>query len=123
MFGIGAQEIVIIVVLLLIIFGPAKLGHMAGELGRFAYKARASMDEFKEGFSVAQYSDQDHGEAQRSHSEPQLEATDQQLPTKTTQTLLAADEDSNDGSLLKPPTKDTVVAESLPERVPLGVRE
>jgi hypothetical protein len=37
MFGVGAQEIVIIVVVLLIVFGPAKLGHMAKEVGRFAY--------------------------------------------------------------------------------------
>ena len=102
MFGIGGQEIVIIAVLLLIIFGPAKLGQMAGELGRFAYKMRASMDEFKEEFSVAQHSDRDYGEAPHSHSEPQLEAKDRQPPTETTQTLLAADEDSNDGSLPKP---------------------
>jgi Sec-independent protein translocase protein TatA len=122
MFGVGAQEMVIIVVLLLIIFGPAKLGHLAKEVGRFAYKARASMDEFKEEFSVAQYSDQDHEEPRRSHSENMPDTTDRQPPTKTTQTQLTGDEGSNDSSLLRPPAKDTVVAESS-GKVPLGGRE
>jgi Sec-independent protein translocase protein TatA len=122
MFGIGGQEILIIVVLVLVIFGPAKLGHMARELGRFVYKARASMDEFKEVFSVAQYSDQDHEESRRSYTEHQPQAQDQQPPTKTTQTLLAAGEGSNDGSLLTHSVKGTDVAESL-ERGPLEVRE
>jgi Sec-independent protein translocase protein TatA len=122
MFGVGAQEMVVIVVVLLLIFGPAKLGHMARELGRFAYKARASMEEFKEEFSVEKYSDQDYEEPRRSHGEHQPEAQDQHSPPKTTQTLLAADERRTDGSLLRSPAKDTVVAESS-ETVPLGVRE
>jgi Sec-independent protein translocase protein TatA len=124
MFGVGAQEIVIIVTLLLVIFGPAKLGHMARELGRFAYKARASMDEFKEQFSVVEYPDPDHEEPRRSHSEHQPEATPQQPPTKTAQPgrLLAANESSNDSSLLTPPVNDAIVAKS-PERVTFGVRE
>jgi Sec-independent protein translocase protein TatA len=114
MFGVGAQEIVIIVVLLLVIFGPAKLGHMARELGRFAYKARASMDEYKEEFSDARYPDQDHEEPRRPHSKHQPEATAQQPPTKTARTarLLMANEGSNGSLLLRPPVKDTIVAES-----------
>ena len=122
MFGIGGQEIVIIVVVLLIVFGPAKLEHMAKEVGRFAYKARASMEEFKEEFSVAQGPDRDHKEPRRSHGEHRPEAQDQHSPPKTTQTLLAADERRTDGSLLRSPAKDTVVSESS-ETVPLGVRE
>ncbi len=47
MFGIGGQEIVIIGVLFLIIFGPSKLPQMARDLGRFVSDARRSMDEFK----------------------------------------------------------------------------
>jgi Sec-independent protein translocase protein TatA len=122
MFGIGGQEIVIIVVLLLIIFGPAKLGHMAKEVGRFAYKARASMDEFKEEFFAEKNPDRDHEEARLSHGEHRPQATDQQPPAKINQALLAADKGRTDGSLLTPPAKDIIVAESL-ERVPLGVRE
>ncbi len=122
MFGVGAQEMVVIVVVLLLIFGPAKLGHMARELGRFAYKARASMEEFKEEFSVEKYSDQDYEEPRRSHGEHRHEAPDRHSPPKTTQTPLAADEGSNDGSPMRPPAKDAAVGESS-ETAPLGVRE
>jgi Sec-independent protein translocase protein TatA len=38
MFGVGAQELVIIVLLLVIVFGPVRVGQIAGEAGRFAYK-------------------------------------------------------------------------------------
>ena len=48
MFGIGAQEIVIIGLLFLVIFGPNKLPQMARDLGRFVNEARASIEEFKE---------------------------------------------------------------------------
>ncbi len=48
MFGIGAQEIVIIGLLFLVIFGPSKLPQMARDLGRFVNEARASIEEFKE---------------------------------------------------------------------------
>jgi sec-independent protein translocase protein TatB len=47
MFGIGGQEMIIIGVLFLIIFGPSKLPQMDRDLGRFVSDARRSMDEFK----------------------------------------------------------------------------
>lgn len=47
MFGIGGQEIVIIGLLFLVVFGPSKLPQMARDLGRFISEARRSMDEFK----------------------------------------------------------------------------
>jgi Tat protein translocase TatB subunit len=47
-FGIGAQEMVIIGLLLLVIFGPSKLPGMARDLGRFVNEARRSVEEFKE---------------------------------------------------------------------------
>ena len=47
MFGIGPQELVIIGLLFLIIFGPSKLPSMARDVGRFAKEARRSVDEFK----------------------------------------------------------------------------
>ncbi len=46
-FGIGIQELVIIAVLFLVIFGPSKLPQMARDLSRFVGEARRSMDEFK----------------------------------------------------------------------------
>jgi len=48
MFGIGGQEIVIIGLLFLVIFGPSKLPQMARDVGRFVNEARRSIDEFKE---------------------------------------------------------------------------
>ena len=47
MFGIGGQEIIIIGLLFLVIFGPSKLPQMARDLGRFVNEARRSVDEFK----------------------------------------------------------------------------
>jgi sec-independent protein translocase protein TatB len=57
MFGIGGQEIVIIALLVLVIFGPSKLPQMARDLGRFVSEARRSIDEFKEELTAA--SDED----------------------------------------------------------------
>ncbi len=47
MFGIGGQELIIIGLLFLVIFGPSKLPQMARDLGRFVNEARRSVDEFK----------------------------------------------------------------------------
>ena len=48
MFGIGMQEMVIVGLLFLVIFGPNKLPSMARDLGRFVNEARRSVEEFKE---------------------------------------------------------------------------
>ena len=37
----------IIGLLLLVVFGPARVGQMARDVGRFAYRARSSVEEFK----------------------------------------------------------------------------
>ena len=47
MFGIGMQEMVIVGLLFLVIFGPSKLPAMARDLGRFVSEARRSVEEFK----------------------------------------------------------------------------
>jgi Tat protein translocase TatB subunit len=47
MFGIGGEELVIIGLIFLIIFGPSKLPSMARDVGRFVKEARRSVDEFK----------------------------------------------------------------------------
>jgi sec-independent protein translocase protein TatB len=47
MFGIGGQELIIIGLLFLVIFGPSKLPQVARDLGRFLSEARSSMEEFK----------------------------------------------------------------------------
>ena len=47
MFGVGAPEMVVIGLLLLVVFGPQKLPGMARDLGRFVSEARHSVEEFK----------------------------------------------------------------------------
>ena len=63
MFGIGGQEIVIIGLLFLVIFGPSKLPQMARDLGRFVSEARRSIDEFKDELTAA--SDEDDQEKRK----------------------------------------------------------
>ena len=43
----GPQELVVIVLLLLVVFGPIKAAGMARDLGRFANEARGHVEEFK----------------------------------------------------------------------------
>ena len=46
MFGIGPQELIIIGLLVLVIFGPKKLPGMAKDFGRFVNEARNYIHEF-----------------------------------------------------------------------------
>ena len=46
MFGIGPQELIIIGLLVLVIFGPKKLPGIAKDFGRFVNEARKYIDEF-----------------------------------------------------------------------------
>ncbi len=59
MFGIGGQEIIIIGLLVLVIFGPNALPRMARDLGRFVTEARRSIDEFKEELTAGTDEDED----------------------------------------------------------------
>ena len=47
MFGVGFQEMLLIGLLFLVLFGPKRLPQMARDLGRFASKAQHVVDEFK----------------------------------------------------------------------------
>ena len=58
-FGIGFQEMVIIGLLFLVLFGPNKLPRMARDLGRFVADARRSIDEFKEELTAASEDDEE----------------------------------------------------------------
>jgi len=46
-FGVGPQELVVIVLLFVVVFGPGKAVSMARDLGRFANEARGHVEEFK----------------------------------------------------------------------------
>ena len=48
MFGIGPQELVVVALIALVVFGPRRLPQMARELGRFVSEAHHSIEEFKE---------------------------------------------------------------------------
>ena len=62
MFGIGGQEIVIIGLLVLVIFGPNALPRMARDIGRFVTEARRSIDEFKDELTAGAYEDEEDDE-------------------------------------------------------------
>lgn len=51
MFGIGTQEMLVIGLLALVVFGPGKLPGIARDLGKFVRKAQHLMDEFRSGIS------------------------------------------------------------------------
>jgi Tat protein translocase TatB subunit len=65
MFGIGGQEIVIIGLLILLIFGPNALPKMARDFGRFVSEARRSIDEFKEELTAGPEEDEEDEEDER----------------------------------------------------------
>ncbi len=58
-FGIGFQEMVLIGVMFLILFGPNKLPQMARDLGRFVNDARRAVDDFKEELTADPDEDED----------------------------------------------------------------
>ena len=64
MFGIGGEELIVIGLLVLVIFGPSKLPQMARDLGRFVNEARRSVDEFKSEL-VSGTSDEENGKNER----------------------------------------------------------
>jgi Tat protein translocase TatB subunit len=59
MFGIGSQELLIIVFLALIILGPRRLPQMARELGHFVSEARSSLDDFRDELSFEEEEEAD----------------------------------------------------------------
>jgi Sec-independent protein translocase protein TatA len=58
-FGIGGQELVILGFLFLLLFGPAKAGDLARDLGRFTSKARATIEDFKSELAIVEDQDRE----------------------------------------------------------------
>ena len=52
MFGVGFQELLIVVFIALIAFGPHRLPQIARDLGRFVSEARSALDEFNDELSA-----------------------------------------------------------------------
>jgi TatA/E family protein of Tat protein translocase len=59
MFGVGPQEMVIVGLIVLVIFGPGSLPKMAKDVGRFVAEARRAIDDFKEEITAAGEDDDD----------------------------------------------------------------
>ena len=78
MFGVGFQEMVIIGVLFLVVFGPDKFTGTAREFGRFMRETRRSVEEFKAELVSEEdpYGERESEQAQR----PQEDGGD--LPTE-----------------------------------------
>lgn len=53
MFGVSPQEMVIVGLIFLLIFGPGKLPQMARDLGKFVSEARRSIEDFKSEITAA----------------------------------------------------------------------
>jgi len=64
-FGIGFQEVLVIAVVFLILFGPSKLPQMARDLGKFVNEARRSMEEFKSEIVAADEDDEKNAKLRR----------------------------------------------------------
>ncbi len=62
MFGVGPQEMVIIGLIVLVIFGPGSLPKMAKDVGRFVAEARRAIDDFKDEITAADDDDDDKNE-------------------------------------------------------------
>lgn len=77
MFGIGMQEMVIIGVLLLIVFGPGKLPHMARDVGRFVSEARRAVDDFKNDLTSEDFAGEEIGQESGESLDPQESKTEE----------------------------------------------
>jgi sec-independent protein translocase protein TatB len=80
MFGISPQELIIVVLIALVIFGPRRLPQMARELGRFVSETRHSIDEFKEELGA-----EEANEVRRDAQEPKNERAPSQDPDTSPQ--------------------------------------
>lgn len=73
----GPQEIIVIAILFLLIFGPSKLPQMARDVGRFVGEARRSIDEFKEELTSSVDEEDNKGNSyQRKRATPPAKKTE-----------------------------------------------
>ena len=59
MFGVAPQELVIVGLIFLVLFGPSSLPKMAKDMGRFVAEARRAIDDFKDEITAAGEEDED----------------------------------------------------------------
>ena len=76
MFGIGPQELLIIGLLVLIVFGPKRLPSMARDFGRFIQEAQRSAEDLKSELGSEEVDEARHA-AEKSKSELGSEEVDE----------------------------------------------
>jgi Sec-independent protein translocase protein TatA len=64
-FGVGPQELIVIVLLMLLVFGPVKAAGVARDLGRFAGEARGQVEELKSELVTSSGEDQEEDRRSR----------------------------------------------------------
>src|SRR5829696_7825276 len=90
MFGVGPQEVVIIVALVIVIFGPAKAAGMARDLGRWVNEARRPVEELKEELASSSVPKETKDEA--SHA----------VEKRTSRAVAVSSEEGNDAAIGTP---------------------
>jgi Sec-independent protein translocase protein TatA len=102
-FGVGPQEVVIIVALVLVIFGPAKAAGMARDLGRWVNEARRPVEELKE-------------ELASSVPKETKEEAPHSVEERNSSSVAASSEESNDAARNPPYPEDKERASSSRRR-------
>ena len=66
----GPQELIVIVLLVLVVFGPVKAAGVARDLGRFAGEARGQVEELKSELATTSSGEDQEEEDRRRRREP-----------------------------------------------------
>jgi len=89
-FGVGPQEVVIIVGLVIVIFGPAKAAGMARDLGRWVNEARRPVEELKEELASSSVPKETKDEAPHS------------VEARNSRAVAVSSEEGNDATITTP---------------------
>ncbi len=95
MFGLGFWEIVVIVLLLLMVVGPNRIGPLARAVGRAMREVRKGVDEFRESFGIDERIRDI--EAVKSEIVETIEADAEEVEVIKSEPTAPADKDSGNG--------------------------